>query len=374
MQRLMKKQVVKTKILISGGGTGGHIYPAIAIANELKKRDENIDILFIGAKGRMEMEKVPAAGYEIIGLPVRGLHRNLTIKNINVLFKLLISLIKAANTIRKYKPDLVVGTGGYASSPALKAAANRGIPTVIQEQNSYAGITNRILGRKAKKICVAYDGMDKYFPKDKIVLTGNPVREDVLNMETKIDEALKYFNISGTRKVLLIIGGSLGAYTINKSVSANLDLIGETNIDVIWQTGKLYFDSMQESLKNSKVNNVKIMDFITKMDLAYSIADVIISRAGAGSISELCIAGKPLILVPSPNVAENHQTKNAMFLVNKNAAMVIKDSCAKKEMIPKAIQLMADEKLAKSMAHNCKKLGIKNSTVKIVDELYKLLN
>lgn len=373
MQRLMKKQEVKTKILISGGGTGGHIFPAIAIANELKKRDENIDILFVGAKGRMEMEKVPGAGYDIIGLPVRGLYRNITPRNVVVLFKLFISLIKARNIIRRYKPDLAVGTGGYASSPALKAAAGRGIPTILQEQNSYAGITNRILGKKAWKICVAYEGMEKYFPKDKIIFTGNPVREDLMNIETKKDEALKYFNISGKRKVLLILGGSLGAYTINKSVSKNLELIGKADINVIWQTGSLYFESMKERLEKSKVNNVKILDFITRMDLAYSIAGLIISRAGACSISEMCIVGKPLILVPSPNVAENHQTKNAMFLSDRNAAMIIKDSSAKNELVPNAIQLIADEKTSKTMAENCKKLGIENSAERIVDEIYKLL-
>jgi UDP-N-acetylglucosamine--N-acetylmuramyl-(pentapeptide) pyrophosphoryl-undecaprenol N-acetylglucosamine transferase len=369
----MKKQEVKTKILISGGGTGGHIYPAIAIANELMKRDENIDILFIGAKGRMEMEMVPAAGYEIIGLPVRGLYRNITLRNIIVLFKLLYSLIKAGNIISKYKPDLAVGTGGYASSPALKAAAGKGIPTIIQEQNSYAGITNRILGKKARIICVAYEGMEKYFQKEKIILTGNPVRKDLMRIETKTDEALRYFNISGKRRVLLILGGSLGAYTINKSVFKNLELLGEADIDVIWQTGSLYFDSMKEKLEKSNVNNVKINDFITRMDLAYSIADLIISRAGACTISELCIAGKPLILVPSPNVAENHQTKNAMFLADKNAAIIIKDSSAKNELIPKAIQLIADKKTSKTLAENCKKLGIENSAERIVDEIYKLL-
>lgn len=361
------------KILISGGGTGGHVYPAIAIANELKKRDENTDILFIGAEGRMEMERVPAAGYEIEGLPVRGFRRKLTLVNFTVIFKLLISLIKARKILKRFNPDIAVGTGGYASGPALKSAAKMGIPVLIQEQNSYAGMTNRILGKRAVKICVAYDNMDKYFPKNKIILAGNPVREEVLNTEGKKDEALEYFNIPGNRRILLIIGGSLGALTINESVAANLDLVGEADIDVIWQTGKLYFEAMENRLKTSNAGNVRLTDFITRIDLAYSIADVIISRAGAIAISELCIIGKPMILVPSPNVAEDHQMKNAMSLANKNAALIIKDNDAKRELIPEVLQLMNNEEQKKNMTENCKKLGIRNSTEMIVDEVYKIL-
>jgi UDP-N-acetylglucosamine--N-acetylmuramyl-(pentapeptide) pyrophosphoryl-undecaprenol N-acetylglucosamine transferase len=369
----MKKKEAKMKILISGGGTGGHIYPAIAIAKELKKRDKNTDILFIGAEGRMEMECVPAAGYEIAGLPVRGFRRKLTLTNLAVIFKLLVSLIKARKIIRRFKPDIAVGTGGYASGPALKVAAKMGIPVLIQEQNSYAGMTNRILGKRAEKICVAYDNMDKYFPKDKIIMAGNPVREEMLNIQGKKDEALKYFNISGNRQILLIVGGSLGALTINESVAVGLDLIGEADIDVIWQTGKIYFEAMEKRLKTSNVGNVRITDFIARVELAYSIADVIISRAGAIAISELCIVGKPMILVPSPNVAEDHQMKNAMSLADRNAALIIKDNNAKIELIPVAIQLMNDEKQKKYMIENCKKLGIKNSTEMIVDEVYKIL-
>lgn len=370
----MNKQKRNKKILISGGGTGGHIYPAISIANELKKRDETTDILFVGAKGRMEIEKVPDAGYKILGLPVDGLSRKLTIKNIAVLFKLLISLIKARKILKEYKPDLVIGVGGYASGPVLRIAASRGIPTLIQEQNSHAGITNRILGKRARIICVAYEGMEKYFPKDKIVMTGNPVRENVSEIKIKTKEALKYFNLSGNNKVLLIMGGSLGARTINESITANLDLIAKTNVDVIWQTGRHYFDDMMENLTSSKTENVRILDFIHRMDYAYSVADVIVSRAGASTISELCLVGKPIILVPSPNVAEDHQTKNAMALVKNNAALMIKDSDAKRELIPQAIQLINNSNLIKTLSSNCIKMGIKNSTERIVDEIYKLLN
>ena len=370
----MNKQKRKKKILISGGGTGGHIYPAIAIANELKKRDENTDILFVGAKGRMEFEKVPDAGYKILGLPVDGLSRKLTIKNIAVLLKLLISLIKARKILKEYNPDLVIGVGGYVSGPVLRIAASRGIPTLIQEQNSHAGITNRILGKRARTICVAYEGMERYFPEDKIVITGNPVREYVSETKIKIKEALKYFNLSGNKKVLLIMGGSLGARTINESITDNLDLISKTNIDVIWQTGKHYFDDILEILKSREIKNVKILDFINRMDYAYSVADVIVARAGASTISELCLVGKPIILVPSPNVAEDHQTKNAMALVKNNAALMIKDSDARKELIPQAIQLINNSNLIKTLSKNCKKMGIKNSAERIVDEIYKLIN
>jgi UDP-N-acetylglucosamine--N-acetylmuramyl-(pentapeptide) pyrophosphoryl-undecaprenol N-acetylglucosamine transferase len=370
----MKKQQRKKKILISGGGTGGHIYPAIAIANELKKRDENTDILFVGARGRMEIEKVPDAGYKILGLPVDGLSRKLTVKNIVVLFKLLISLIKARKILKDYKPDLVVGVGGYASGPVLRIAAGRGIPILIQEQNSHAGFTNRILGKKASTICVAYEGMEKYFPGDKIVITGNPVREYMLETKIKTPEALKYFSLSGTRKILLIMGGSLGAQTINESITANLDLIAKTDIDLIWQTGKYYFDDILRTIKNNKIKNIKIMDFIDRMDYAYSVADVIVARAGASTISELCLAGKPVILVPSPNVAGDHQTKNAKALVKNNAALMIKDTDARKELIPLAIKLINDSNLINTLSTNCKKMGIKNSAERIVDEIYKLIN
>jgi UDP-N-acetylglucosamine--N-acetylmuramyl-(pentapeptide) pyrophosphoryl-undecaprenol N-acetylglucosamine transferase len=368
----MKKQ--KKKILVSGGGTGGHIYPAIAIANELKKRDKNTEILFVGANGRMEIEKVPDAGYEILGLPVDGLSRRLTIKNIVVLYKLIISLIKARKILKEFNPDVVIGVGGYASGPVLRIAAGRGIPTLIQEQNSHAGITNRILGKRARTICVAYEGMEKYFPEDKIVLTGNPVREFVSEIKIKTKEALKYFSLSGDKKILLIMGGSLGAQTINESINANLDLIAGTDIDVIWQTGRHYFDNILENLKKRKIQNIKILDFINRMDYAYSVADVIISRAGGSTISELCLVGKPIILVPSPNVAEDHQKKNALALVRKNAALMIKDAEARNELIPQAIKLISNIDLIENLSKNCKKMGIKNSAERIADEIYKLIN
>jgi UDP-N-acetylglucosamine--N-acetylmuramyl-(pentapeptide) pyrophosphoryl-undecaprenol N-acetylglucosamine transferase len=370
----MKKHILKKKILISGGGTGGHIYPAIAIADEIKKRDDSTGILFIGAQGRMEMEKVPEAGYEIVALPVCGLQRRFTLQNVVVFYKLLISLAKARKIIKQYNPDLVAGVGGYASGPVLWAATRMGIPSLIQEQNSYAGITNRLLGKRVKTICVAYEGMDKYFPGDKIVLTGNPVRQEVLDIKNKYTDALKYFNIKGDRKVLIIMGGSLGARTINESVLQNIDLLQKSGIDVIWQTGRLYYESIRKKLEGRKTSSLKIVEFIARMDYAYSAADIIIARAGAITISELCAAGKPSILVPSPNVAEDHQTKNAMALVRNNAALMIKDSEAAIKLIPEALMLINNNKLTDTLSINSNKLGIKNSAERIVDEIYKLLN
>jgi UDP-N-acetylglucosamine--N-acetylmuramyl-(pentapeptide) pyrophosphoryl-undecaprenol N-acetylglucosamine transferase len=370
----MNKHKLSKKILISGGGTGGHIYPAIAIANEIKKRDDSTDILFIGAQGRMEMEKVPEAGYKIVALPVSGLQRRFTLQNVVVFYKLLISLAKARKIIKQYKPDLVVGVGGYASGPVLWAATRMGIPSLIQEQNSYAGITNRLLGKRAKTICVAYEGMDKYFPRDRIVLTGNPVRQEVLDIKNKYADALEYFNIKGDRKVLLIMGGSLGAQTINESVLKNIDLLHKSGIDVIWQTGSLYFESVRKKLEGTKTSGIKIVEFIARMDYAYSVADIIIARAGAITISELCAAGKPSILVPSPNVAEDHQTKNAMALAGNNAALMIKDSEAEKRLVREALMLINNSELTGTLSMNSHKLGIKNSAERIVDEIYKLLN
>ncbi len=363
------------KIIISGGGTGGHIFPAIAIANELIIRDKNTEILFVGALGRMEMEKVPAAGYKIIGLPISGFKRKISLSNIRVLLKIINSMIKAGKIINKFKPDIVIGVGGYASGPTVKAAERRGIPTLLQEQNSYAGVTNRLLAKKAKTICVAYEGMDKYFPHEKTILTGNPIRKDLVNLKNKHDEAYSYFNISKNKKILLALGGSLGAATLNKSVIAGLHTIGNNkNIEVVWQTGKMYYTIAKEQLNKSQVENVKVLDFINRMDLAYAIADVIISRAGAGTISELCVVGKPVILVPSPNVAEDHQTKNAMALVKKQAAILIKDSEAELKLIPFALELINDKKQQHSLSQNIKKMAINNSSQRIVDEIYKLLN
>jgi UDP-N-acetylglucosamine--N-acetylmuramyl-(pentapeptide) pyrophosphoryl-undecaprenol N-acetylglucosamine transferase len=370
----MKKHILKKKILISGGGTGGHIYPAIAIANEIKKRDAGTGILFIGAQGRMEMEKVPGSGYKIVALPVNGLQRRLTLQNIVVLYKLLISLGKARKIIKEYNPDVVVGVGGYASGPVLWAATRMGIPALIQEQNSCAGITNRLLGKRAKTICVAYEGMDKYFPGDRIVITGNPVRQEVLDLKNKSAAALEYFNFRGNRKVLLVMGGSLGARTINESIMKNIGLLQKSDIDVIWQTGRLYFESVRKELKGRKTGGIKIVEFITRMDYAYSAADIIIARAGAITISEICATGKPSILVPSPNVAEDHQTKNAMALVRNNAALMIKDSEAEKRLVPEALMLINNNRLIDTLSMNSNKLGIKNSAERIADEIYKLLN
>jgi UDP-N-acetylglucosamine--N-acetylmuramyl-(pentapeptide) pyrophosphoryl-undecaprenol N-acetylglucosamine transferase len=361
------------KFIISGGGTGGHIFPALAIAGEIKKRDPGSRILFVGALGRMEMEKVPAAGFPIIGLPVEGMQRKLGWRNLVVAYKLIISLAKAKKILKSFRPDVVVGVGGYASGPLLRMASRRKIPTVIQEQNSYAGVTNRLLSRKAASICVAYPNMDKYFPASKIVLTGNPVRDEVLNPLVKKSQACEFFNIGGDKPVLLVLGGSLGAKTINESLLAHAGEFEKENVQLIWQTGRLYYDRIREALDKSMLRNVRYFDFINRMDLAYALADVIISRAGAGTISELCLIGKPVILVPSPNVAEDHQTKNAMALVRQNAALMIPDREAPVRLVDEALKLMTNEGLKSSLGRNCRKLAVEGSASKIVDEIYKLL-
>lgn len=361
------------KIIISGGGTGGHIFPAISIANALKKRDSNIEILFVGAEGRMEMEKVPAAGYKIIGLPIKGYQRKISFELLSFFYKLIISLIKAKQIINTFKPDVVVGVGGYASGPLLRIATNKKIPAVIQEQNSFAGITNKLLAKKVNKICVAFEGMERFFPKEKIIITGNPVRQDICNVEDKFDEAVEYFKLNKSNKTILVIGGSLGARTINQSISNGIDKFAENNINLIWQTGKTYFDKAKEECKNLNNSNIKAFDFISRMDLAYSIADVVISRAGASSVSELCIVKKPVILVPSPNVAEDHQTKNAMALVNNNAAILITDADAEKLLINKAIELVNDENQKQLYKDNIGKMAIFNSADLIAEEILKLI-
>ncbi len=305
------------KFIISGGGTGGHVFPALAIAHAIRKKDPGASILFVGALGRMEMERIPAAGFPIIGLPVEGLRRTIGFRNIVVLVKLIISMFKASGIVRSFKPDVVVGVGGYASGPLLRMAALRKIPTVIQEQNSYAGVTNRLLAKKAMKICVAYQGMEKYFPADKIVLTGNPVREELINRSLKKSEACGFFSIPEDKPVVLVLGGSLGARTINESILRQINAIEKENISVLWQTGRLYYERIKKELEPMQLKNIHYFDFINRMDMAYGAADLIISRAGAATISELCLLGKPAILVPSPNVAEDHQTKNAMALVQK---------------------------------------------------------
>lgn len=359
------------KVIISGGGTGGHIFPAIAIANELKKQQPTIEILFVGAIGKMEMEKVPAAGYKIEGLWISGLQRRLTWKNLSFPFKVISSLIKARKILRKFKPDVVIGVGGFASGPMLRAAAGKGIPTVVQEQNSYPGITNKILSKKVQKICVAYEGMDKWFPKEKIVLTGNPVREEIVKLDGKKDRGLDHFNLNPEQPVLLIIGGSLGARTINESIGKSLRLFKENNIQVIWQTGKTYVEQAKREAENYK--NVKVFDFITKMDFAYAVADVVVSRAGAISVSELCLVKKPCILVPSPNVAEDHQTKNAMALVNHHAAVFVKDADAREKLGNETVNLFKNHDEREKLRMNIASLGFNNSTQAIVSVIKELV-
>lgn len=360
----------KINILLSGGGTGGHIYPAIAIANELKWRYPNANFLFVGAKDRMEMEKVPQNGYDIKGLWISGIQRKLTAKNVLFPFKLLSSLFKANAIIKSFKPDVVIGTGGFASGPTLIRANAKGIPTLLQEQNSYPGITNKLLAKKADKICVAYDGLERFFPKEKIVKTGNPVRQDLLDIPSKRKEAISYFKLNPNKKTLLVIGGSLGARAINKLIENNLDWLVQNNLQIIWQIGKLY---EQDYSKYDDTKNVQTHTFLNKMDVAYAAADFIISRAGAGSISELCIVGKPTIFIPSPNVAEDHQTKNAQAVVDKNAAILIKEKDSDTfQTVFKELVENKDKQF--TLSENIKKLALPNATKNIVNEVEKLLN
>jgi len=363
---------MERKFIISGGGTGGHIFPALSIANGIRKRDPDAKILFVGALGRMEMERVPAAGYPIVGLPVEGLQRKISFRNLLVMYKLMISLTRARRILNSFKPNVVIGVGGYASGPLLRVANRKKIPTVIQEQNSYAGITNRLLANKAARICVAYQGMDQYFPAAKIVVTGNPVREEIINSHVKRPDACKFFNLSEDKPVLLVIGGSQGARTINNSILDGIRLLEEANIQVLWQTGKYYYKNMMESLQSMGLSNIRCLDFINRMDMAYHLADVIISRAGAGTISELCLAGKPVILVPSPNVAEDHQTKNAMALVQQNAALMVSDKEAPGKLVSTILQLIQNDQLKVSLGEKCKKMGIPDSAERIVDEIFNL--
>lgn len=360
------------KYIISGGGTGGHIFPALSIASQIKKKDPDADMLFVGANGRMEMERIPAAGYPIIGLPVEGLQRKKIFYNIIVLCKLFISLYKAYFILRKFKPDVVIGVGGYASGPLLRMTGFIRIPYLIQEQNSYAGITNRLLAARASTICVAYSGMDKYFPAEKIVLTGNPVREEILKRPTRV-KAEQFFGLKPEIPVLLILGGSLGARTINNSIKNHVDLLKNSGIQVLWQTGKLYFDDITTFMSDKVSKHIQFFNFITRMDMAYSVADVIISRAGAATISEICLLGKPSVLVPSPNVAEDHQTKNAMALVKNNAAIMVTDKDAPDELVPKTMELINDKELRSNLSVNCAKMGLPDAAAKIVDEIFNLV-
>lgn len=361
------------KFIISGGGTGGHIFPAISIANALKMKRPDAQFLFVGAEGRMEMEKVPNAGYEIVGLPVSGFNRGSLLKNFKVLFRLFKSLRMAKKVVRDFAPDIAVGVGGYASGPTLFMAHRSGIPTVLQEQNSYAGVTNKLLAKKAAKICVAYEGMERFFPQDKIVLTGNPVRQDFLKVEPKAQEAYDFFHFSPAKKTLLIIGGSLGARTINQSVIAGLSKLKEAGIQVLWQTGKLYYEGALKAYEPFRTDDIVVTDFVKRMDYAYSIADLVVSRAGASSISELCLLGKPSILVPSPNVAEDHQTKNAQALASRKAAVMVADKDANSVLLDEAIRMIGDEPLLNELGENAKKMAQLDSADRIADEILKLI-
>lgn len=370
----MKRKLQHNKIIISGGGTGGHVFPAISIANALKLKRQELDILFVGAEGKMEMKKVPEAGYAIEGLPVTGLHRGLSFKNIVFIIKLFRSLFIAKKIINRFQPSVVIGVGGYASAPVLWCASKKGIPTLIQEQNSFAGITNKILGKKAEKICVAYKNMDKYFPENKIIFTGNPVRQDLEKLENKKKEALKYFGLENKPEIVLVLGGSGGARTINESIMTGLSRIKNEDVCIIWQTGEFYHKKAEEAMLLSGVGNVKLFPFINRMDLAYSVADVIVSRAGAGTISELYLVGKPVILVPSPNVAEDHQTKNALVLVKNRAAIMVKDSETGETLLNAVLELSADKKKKELLSLNIKKMTVRNSADLIADEVLKLMN
>lgn len=358
------------RIILSGGGTGGHIYPAIAIANELKLRYPDAQFLFVGASDRMEMEKVPQAGYDIKGLWISGIQRKLTFKNLMFPFKLISSLWKASKIVRSFKPDIAIGTGGFASGPLLQMANSKGVPTLIQEQNSFPGITNKFLAKKAKKICVAYDNLERFFPQDKIIKTGNPVRQGLLDIDTKREEAIKHFNLKEGKITLLVIGGSLGARRINQLIEKKLDFLDTQNVQVIWQCGKLYY---QQYKIYGNTKNVQVYQFLNNMDLAYAAADVVISRAGASSVSELCIVGKPVIFIPSPNVAEDHQTKNAMAVVDKDAALIIKEEDLEADFQNKFSQLVASKERQNELGKNIKQLALVSATKDIVNEVEKLL-
>jgi UDP-N-acetylglucosamine--N-acetylmuramyl-(pentapeptide) pyrophosphoryl-undecaprenol N-acetylglucosamine transferase len=360
------------KVIISGGGTGGHIFPALAIADEIKRRVPDANILFVGANNRMEMERVPAAGYEIIGLPVRGLIRKLTFENVRVILGFLKSQRIARKIIKDFKPDIAVGVGGYASAPVLRAASRMGVPCLLQEQNSYAGVTNKMLAKKASKICVAYENMDKYFPAEKLINVGNPVRKIEIRPELTT-EARKHFCIKTENPVLFIMGGSLGARTLNMAMLAKIEKIAHADIEILWQTGKYYFKDILDQLEGKIPTSVHILDFVSRMDLAYNISDLIVSRAGALSLSELCLVGKPSILVPSPNVAEDHQTKNAMALTNAGAAITIKDMEAEQILIDEVLKLIVDKPKLKILGENAFKLAKPDATVHIVDEVLKLI-
>jgi len=361
------------RVLIGGGGTGGHVFPAIAIADALKREDQGMEFLFVGALGRLEMEKVPEAGYAIEGLPVAGFQRRLTLKNLSFFYKLLVSMRRSRRIVKRFEPHVAVGVGGYASGPILKAAARKGVPVLIQEQNSYAGVTNKLLARSALTICVAYERMDRYFPADRIVLTGNPVRKQLVNLKGDVAAARKEFGLEAGRKVCLVVGGSLGARTLNQSFMGGLDKLDREDVQVLWQCGKFYQQEVEEKVRDSGLKQVKVFPFISRMDLAYGIADVIVSRAGALSISELCLVGKPVILVPSPNVAEDHQTRNAEALVERKAARMVPDNQAVERLVDDMLELLENEKEQKVLSDHIKQLGIADASERIASEVFKIV-
>lgn len=362
------------KVIVSGGGTGGHIFPAISIANEIKAKCPDAEILFVGAEGRMEMQRVPAAGYKIIGLPICGFDRKNLLKNVKVLFKIYQARRKASKIIKEFRPDVAVGVGGYASGPTLQVCQQKGVPTLLQEQNSYAGVTNKILAKGATSICVAYDGMERFFPKERIIFTGNPIRQSLADCPFDRESCLEALSLDETKRTILIIGGSLGARTLNESVLEHLEEIRKnTDVQFIWQTGSYYFKSIQERLAAAgQPANLKVTEFVKDMGRAYKAADLVISRAGASSISELCLLGKPSILVPSPNVAEDHQTKNALALVNKDAALYVKDAEAREKLIPLAIRTVADSQRLDQLSANVLQLGKPNAASDIADEVIRI--
>ena len=360
------------RLIVSGGGTGGHIFPALSIANAVKAKCPDAEILFVGAENRMEMQRVPAAGYRIIGLPVSGFDRKHLLKNIAVLWRLMKSRRKARRIIREFRPHVAVGVGGYASGPTLKEAGAMGIPTLLQEQNSYAGVTNKLLAKQADCICVAYEGMERFFPKEKIKLTGNPVRQNLLEASITHDEAVRTFGLDPAKKTILIVGGSLGARTLNESMLQAWDTLGKSDVQFIWQTGKYYHEQITAQLRGRELPNVHVCDFISSMDAAYAAADLVISRAGAGSISEFCLLGKAVILVPSPNVAEDHQTKNALALVNKEAALYVKDADATAKLVALALDTVEDEGKLAQLRTNILTLAFHHSAEVIADEVIAL--
>lgn len=363
----------KLKVIVSGGGTGGHIFPAIAIAKSLENKVSDIELLFVGAKDRMEMQKVPEAGYKIEGLWISGFQRSFSRRNLMFPFKLISSVIKSMKIVRRFKPDLVIGTGGFASGPLLFAASRKGIPSVIQEQNSYPGITNKLLSKYVNKVCVAYDNMERFFPKDKIIFTGNPIRKAILNFKNKREEGKKIFGVNNSKITILVVGGSLGARTINESIKESISEFANNELNLIWQTGTSFGDVAKNIIEDINIDGISSHMFIREMDLAYAAADIIVSRAGAIAISELCFVGKPILLVPSPNVAEDHQTQNAQSLVNKNSALMVKDVDAKRKLVSELISLSRNKDLQGVLSSNIQKLSVDNAAVRIADLALNLI-